>query len=138
MFQVSENGIAFIKGNEGYSATIYDDNGKPCLGYGHDLQPGESFPDGVSPDQADLLLRKDLASRFEPAVNALIPPDCTQNQFNALADFAYNLGVASLRTMVGHGWQSIPEQMLRWTHVNGAVSPGIVARRQAEVDLFTS
>lgn len=138
MFQVSEKGIAFIKANEGFIGSVGNDVGHPVIGYGHDLQPGESFPDGISPDQADLLLRKDLASRFEPAVNALIPPDCTQNQFDALIDFAYNLGIAALQTMTGHGWDEIPEQIPYWNHVAGKVNLGLIARRAKEVALFNS
>lgn len=135
--QTSEAGIAFIKRNEGFAARVYDDVGKQAIGYGHDLQPGESFIQ-ISLDQADLLLRQDLASRYEPSVNALVPPNCTQNQFDALADFAYNLGVASLRMMVGHGWEQVPEQILRWDHVAGKVNAGLTARRQAEVLMFQS
>ena len=136
--QTSENGIAFIKHNEGFVGHVGNDVGRLVIGYGHDLQPGESFPNGISPDQADLLLRKDLASRFEPAVNAVIPPDCTQNQFDALADFCFNLGPGSLRMMVGHGWDQIPVQMPYWMHVAGVENAGLKARRAAEVELFNS
>ena len=140
--QTSENGIAFIKRNEGFSSAVYIDNGKQCVGYGHDLLPGESFPNGVSLDEADLLLRKDLASRFEPAVNSLIPYTCTQNQFDALCDFAYNLGADDLAVMMSHGWDEVPQQIPRWCykHVNGQVvrDPGLANRRTAEVDLFNS
>ena len=137
MIKTSEAGIKFIKANEGFAAKVYNDNGHRAIGYGHDLQPGESFLQ-ISQDQADQLLRQDLASRYEPSVNALVPADCTQNQFDALADFAYNLGVASLRMMVGHGWDQVPEQMLRWDHVNGVENAGLKARRQAEAEMFNS
>jgi len=136
--RTSEAGIAFIKANEGLGRVPYNDNGRAAWGYGHDQQAGEPEPSQISADQADLLLRQDLASRFEPAVNALIPPDCTQNQFDSCVDFAYNLGVASLRMMVGHGWENVPTQMLRWNHVNGAENAGLTARRQAEVALFNT
>jgi len=133
----SENGIAFIKRNEGFAAKVYSDNGHEAIGYGHDLLPGESFLQ-ISQDQADMLLRQDLAARYEPAVNALVPADCTQNQFDALADFAYNLGTASLRMMVGHGWAEIPKQIPYWCHVAGVVNPGLQERRHAEVQMFNT
>ena len=136
--QTSENGIAFIKKNEGYARAPYNDNGKLCWGYGHDQQAGEPEPVQISEPDACVLLVHDLASRYEPAVNALVPADCTQNQFDALVDFAYNLGVASLRMMVAHGWDQVPDQALRWNHVAGAVNVGLTARRQAEVDMFKS
>lgn len=134
--KTSENGIALIERHEGYAAQVYNDAGHEAIGYGHDLQPGESFAGGVTQEEADALLRTDLAERFEPAVNAVIIPECTQNQYDALVDFAYNLGVASLRTMVAHGWEYIPEQMIRWTRINGEISAGLVARREEEATLF--
>lgn len=135
--QTSENGIAFIKRNEGFAAKVYNDNGHQAVGYGHDLQSGESILQ-LSQDQADQLLRQDLAARYEPSINAVIDPSCTQNQFDALADFAYNLGVASLRMMVGHGWADVPNQIPRWNHVNGSPNAGLTARRAAEVEMFNS
>lgn len=135
--QTSEQGIAFLKRNEGFSAHVYNDVGKQAIGYGHDLLPGESFPDGISQDEADLLLRKDLASRYEPAVNALIPADCTQGQYDALVDFCYNLGATNLRTMLAHGWEQVPVQVPRWNHVGGVENAGLTARRQAEVEMWS-
>lgn len=134
--QTSENGIAFIKLNEGFSATVYGDARHLAIGYGHDLQPGESFPNGIPEAEADTLLRMDLKNRFEPAVNAVVPDTCTQNQFDALADFCYNLGPAALRTMAGHGWYQIPIQIERWDYVGGQQSDPLLKRREAELKLF--
>lgn len=139
---ISEAGIALIKSSEGFSAKVYDDNGHPCVGYGHDLLPSESFPDGITEDEADALLRKDLATRVEPEVNAVIPTEggviCTQGQYDALCDFCYNLGPAALRMIVGHGWDQIPEQLPRWTFVSGKPNPGLEARRARELALFNA
>jgi len=142
VMQTSEAGIEFIKGNEGYVPVPKPDNGKLAWGYGHDQQPGEVPPEFISEPDADTLLRHDLATRFEPAVNAIIPIEggvvCTQNQFDALVDFCFNLGPSALRMMTGHGWEQVPTQMLRWCHVNGEVSNGLPARRQKEVAFFNS
>jgi GH24 family phage-related lysozyme (muramidase) len=136
--QTSEAGIRFIKSFEGFSEYPYKDDGYWAWGYGHDQQGTEPVPPQISQEQADALLRQDLASRYEPVVNALVPPYCTQNQFDSCCDFAYNLGGSSLRMMLSHGWKNVPEQMLRWDHVGGKVSPGLTARRQEEVKLFNS
>jgi lysozyme len=100
---------------------------------------GETPPASITRDAAQALLVKD-AARFEPAVNALIPPDCTQNQFNALLDFCYNEGPAALATMMHHGWDQIPVQILAWCyeHVNGVALkvPGLLSRRKKELALF--
>ena len=91
--KTSENGISFIKSNEGFASTPYNDNGHLAWGYGHDQQPGEVAPQSISQAEATALLQNDLATRYEPAVNAAIDPSCTQNQFvDALVDFAYNFG----------------------------------------------
>jgi lysozyme len=134
----SENGIALIKKSEGFVAHPYDDNGKQAIGYGHDFQPGEDVPVQITEAQADTLLRQDLAARIEPFLTSLVPPACTQNQFDALADFGYNLGPGALRMMLGHGWQEVPTQMVRWCNISGKPSPGLLARRQREVALFNS
>jgi lysozyme len=137
--QISPAGIAFIERNEGYAAQVYEDNGKPCVGYGHDLLPGESFPDGVTQAEAEALLLHDL-ELIQVALATLIPPSCTQNQWDALCDFSYNLGVGSLKTMLAHGWIFVPDQIPKWDHenVNGqwVVNPGLSARRAEEVAMF--
>jgi len=141
IMQTSEKGIAFIKSNEGFAAHVYNDVGKNAIGYGHDIEgdvPAPWAAYGITEAEADTLLRSDLAHRYEPAVNALIPADCTQGQYDALVDFAYNLGVGALRTMVAHGWDQIPIQTLRWNHIGTAENAGLTARRVAEVDLFNS
>lgn len=136
--QTSETGIAFLKSNEGFSAVPYSDNGHMAWGYGHDQTAAEAVPLCVSLAEADLLLREDLATRFEPIVSTHVPPDCTQGQFNALVDFCYNLGEGALETMLSHGWDKVPVQLPRWNRVNGAISPGLAARRHTELAMFQS
>lgn len=142
----SDIGIAFIKSHEGYSAFVYNDNGRPAIGYGHDLQAGESFSQGINVAQAVNLLKQDLANRFEPPLNEYLRQHgltLTQNQWDAWVDFAYNLGVGAAITMIAHGVNEVPQQMLRWDkkHVNGGqqvvVDPALTARRQAEVQLWS-
>ena len=135
--QISAAGIALIEENEGFESHVYMDNGKPCIGYGHDLLPGESFPNGVTQAEATALLDSDLAL-VEVVLNGLIPATCTQGQYDALCDFAYNLGVGALRTMLAHGWDFVPDQIIRWNHENGIVNPGLAERRQKELELFNT
>ena len=145
--QTSENGIAFIKQNEGFVPHVYDDNGHPAIGYGHDIQgdvPEAWARNGITEPSADSLLRADLSARFEPRLNALIPPGIlpTQNQYDALVDFDYNLGGTALATMMHHGWTQIPTQVPAWCykHVHGASvkDDGLEARRAKEVALFNT
>ena len=133
--QISLNGVKFIEGNEGFRATVYGDVGHSAIGYGHDLLPGESFPEGITQDDAEALLMNDVA-KVEGVLNPLIPATCTQNQFDALCDFGFNLGCGALKTMLAHGWNQVPAQMVRWDDVQGKPNPQILARREAEVALF--
>jgi lysozyme len=138
---ISPAGIAFIEKNEGFVATAYDDNGHQAIGYGHDLLPGESYPNGITQAQAEALLLSDL-ELIQVTLAQLVPASCTQNQWDALCDFAYNLGIASLKTMLAHGWAEVPVQIPRWVYenVNGVetISAGLSARRAAEVRLFNT
>jgi len=139
--ETSEAGRAFIEQNEELRLTVYNDNGKPAIGYGHDLLSGENFSDGITTLQAQMLLEQDV-NKVEAALNPRIPASCTQNQYDALVDFGFNLGVAALETMLGHGWEQVPTQMLRWVHkkIDGVEisSKQLTERRKAEVALFES
>lgn len=135
----SENGIAMIKRNEGFASTPYADGAKMAWGYGHDRQPGEIVPQSVTQDEADAILRSDLSMRFEPPVNDWLEAHgqaATQNQFDALVDFAYNDGAEALDTMLAHGWDQTPAQMLRWDYAGGTQNAGLLARRREEAALW--
>lgn len=138
----SEKGISFIKANEGFAPKATNDNGHVMWGHGHDQRAGEAIPDlGITLLEADALLASDLAEYFDPHVAALAPW-ANQNQFDALADFAYNLGVAALATMLHHGQSQVATQMAAWCyeHVNGVPqkSAGLAARRAKEIALYES
>jgi lysozyme len=135
--QISLDGIAFIEENEGFSPNTYSDNGKWAIGFGHDLLPGESYPNGISWGTAEELLLKDLELP-QMVLATLVPPSCTQKQWDALCDFAYNLGAGSLRTMLAHGWEPVPAQIPRWDNENGQPNAGLLARREKEVQMFKS
>ena len=56
------SGLLFIEQQEGFSPTVTGDTGgKQEIGYGHDLLPGESFPNGISQDDAVQLLSQDVS-----------------------------------------------------------------------------
>jgi lysozyme len=139
--RTSINGIRFIEHNEGFRSSVYRDNTKSAIGYGHDLLPGESFPNGITPQQAANLLIQDLSTKFEPPVNRLAP-EANQNQFDALVDFCYNLGPPALATMLHHGLAQVPTQIPAWCYedVKGVEvkNPDLESRRQSEVQLFNT
>lgn len=139
--KTSQNGLKLIRACEGLCLTVKPDNKGLQIGYGHDLQSGESYPNGITESQAEALLQADLASRYEPVVNRLAP-SANQNQFDALVDFCYNLGPGDLATMLHHGFDQAPKQIPAWCweEVNGVEqkSAGLEERRAMEVALFVS
>jgi len=140
--EISAPGVLFIEDQEGFRATVYEDMaGYPTIGYGHKVSRGESFPDGITREGAEALLQKDVAP-IEEALNCIVPPTCTQNQFDALCSFGFNLGGVRLGQLLAHGWDFVPLQMMRWDYANvggvETVVEGLKARRAKEVALFTN
>ena len=136
----SQAGYDLIRHSEGFAVHEYNDNGHTAIGYGHDLLPGESFPDGVNLVEADALLTKDITTRYEPVLNDWLAEHNitpTQGQYDCLIDFEYNLGPQTLLTILGHGWDQVSVQIPRWNHVNGVVNVALTARRQAELNLWS-
>lgn len=66
----------------------------------------------------------------------------TQTQFDALVDFAYNLGLANLSssTLLGLHRQgkfgAAKDQFARWVRAAGKILPGLVIRRKKEAYLY--
>jgi lysozyme len=129
----SINGISLIAKFEGIRLQIYRDCvGKRTIGIGHLILEHESFEDGITETQAMQLLYKDLA----PVEAYLSNWAINQNQYDALADFAYNLGIGSLKQLLSHGIENVPTQIIEWDRAGGNVIAGLSKRRQAELDLF--
>jgi lysozyme len=139
---ISQAGLNAIKQYEGYSGTTYlDVAGKATIGYGHLLKQGESYPDGITEEQAEALLLADLTDA-QNAVNAMVKVPLTQNQFDALVSFAYNLGAAALdgSTLLADlnkgDYADAANQFPLWDHSNHQVVQGLLARRKAEQSMF--
>lgn len=95
--EISNNGVKFIANYEGFSPTPYrgQDSQNETIGYGHVIQPGESFT-SLTESEARDLLKNDLLN-FVNGVNSLTNQvDLNSNQFDALVSFSYNCGVHTL------------------------------------------
>jgi lysozyme len=81
---------------------------------------------------------------YEDAVNRYVTVTINQNQFDALVDFAYNLGIEALRgsTLLKlvntQQFDGAANEFGKWTHAAGKVEPGLVKRRLVEKNLFLS
>nr|WP_249183836.1 lysozyme [Burkholderia ambifaria] len=91
-------GIALIKQFEGLRLARYlDAVGKPTIGYGHLILPNERFTRPLTPAEAEALLRRDLRGA-ELNLRKLLHVPVTQQQFDALMSFVFNLGAGRLRS----------------------------------------
>jgi lysozyme len=136
--KTSAAGLQFIESFEGRRRlTQYQDvAGKWTIGVGHLLFPGEHYPNGITEEQATELLARDV-SKVEEVLNK-IAPNLSQNQFDVLSDFGFNLGTGSLAILLSHGMENIPTQILRWDKSGGLPVPGLTRRREAELKLWNS
>ena len=142
--QLSAAGLELIKRSEGFRGRPYlDVAGFPTIGYGHRVRPPESFPRGMDEAQAAAMLANDVR-QAEQAVLRLVRVELTQGQFDALVDFCFNLGAgrlagSSLLRELNAGRQDAAgELLLSWDHAAGEVNAGLKARRESELQLWTS
>lgn len=139
-----QKGKDLIKSFEGLRLKAYPDpatGGMPwTIGYGHTIgvKPG----DIITEAQADTFLDSDLA-RFERAVNNLCPTT-TQNQFDALVSFAFNLGAANLEESTlrkkhnAGDFSGAKAEFAKWNRAAGKEMAGLTRRRAAEAQLYGS
>ena len=111
------------------------------IGYG---STGSHVYEGqtITEEDAEELLRKDLVW-FEQEVCRLITVPLTQNEFDAIVSFTFNVGSGALaestfRRRINSGESKalcFQEEFIRWT--SGEI-PGLIRRRAAEIELATS
>jgi len=137
--KISDRCIALIKKFEGCKLTAY--KAVPTekywtIGYGHygaDVLPGAV----ITQYQADLYLLLDL-QKFEAKVEKYNAKyHWTQNEFDALVSFAYNIG--SIDQLTNNGKRSkseISAKIPAYNKAGGKVLSGLTKRRVAEQALF--
>lgn len=136
--KVSPVGRAWTAHCEGCQLTAYPDNGAFSIGYGH-----RGVPEGTTwtEQQAEENLDDDLYGAAY-AVSVLVKVPLTQGQFDALADFVYNLGSGKLagstllRLLNNGEYDRVPAELRRWKYADGEVSQGLIQRRSGEVVLW--
>lgn len=141
--QTSTNGLNFIAHEEGTVLHVYKDvAGIPTIGVGHVLRPGESYPNGITHDQALTLLKQDV-STAEHAVNVGVKVALSQNAFDALTSFVFNVGTGAfasstlLKVLNEGNHQAAADELPRWCHAPaGVVNQGLLGRRNRERALF--
>jgi lysozyme len=138
--KISNNGLNLIKHFEGMELEAYKcPAGVWTIGYGHIKTAVEGMT--ITEAEANEMLIEEMVEYENYIINA-VDVDLTQNQFDAMVSWVYNLGSGNLRTstllkVLNSGdYAGVPEQMLRWNKAGGKVLEGLTRRRQAEADLF--
>ncbi len=138
--RTSQRGLNMIKSFEGLRLQAYQDSvGVWTIGYG--ATRGVKAGMSITKEQAERMLLNDV-QRFEPEIERLVTAKLSQNQWDALICFTYNLGAANLesstlRRLLNDGdYAGAAAQFPRWTKAGGRELPGLVRRRAAERDLF--
>ncbi len=136
MKKASKQLLEHVRQAEGLSLTAYKKSDDTwTIGYGH--TKGVRQYDRISQSEAERYLLSDLAP-IEKYLSS-IPQIKTQGQFDALADFAFNLGLGKLKgstllkyVRTGRSVAEIQAQFRRWVYCKDVVLGGLVKRREWE------
>jgi lysozyme len=127
--------------------------GVPTIGYGStyhaDGRKVQLTDPPISEPEARELLLHELLHTYAPGTIRLCPGLFASavstgqwGPFNAVVDFAYNLGVGRLQTSTlrrkinSEDWDGAREELMKWVRGGGQILPGLVRRRQAECRLI--
>jgi lysozyme len=105
-----------------------------CNGYtGPDIVPGKTYGKA----ECDLLLKKELTEHGLGVLKCTQVP-LNQNQYDAFASFAYNVGVGAyckstlVKKLNAGDYTGACNELLRWNKAGGKVYRGLTRRREAE------
>ncbi len=139
--KISQAGIDLIKKAERCKLSAYQDSiGVWTIGYGH--TQGVIKGDTCTQEQAEKWLGDDIDAICYDCIDAWVDVDLTQNQFDALCSFIFNLGCkafkgSSLLMLLNNGQSDVAaKQFLRWNHAGGQVISGLTTRRDEERKVF--
>ncbi len=151
LLTISPNCLKLIKKWQGLYLDAYlDQVGIWTIGYGT-----TEYPDGKKVKQGDKIsiqqakhFLKDQVDQVADQVNQLVRIALTQNQFDALVSFCYNVGNGAfkdsilLKKLNQRDYQGAANELIKWNEgmVNGVkkILPALVDRRDDEKHLFLS
>lgn len=143
--KLSQAGKALIQSYESCRLEAYPDpgslDGKPwTIGWGHTVEVNKG--DVCTQEQADQWFEEDI-SIYEKGITRLVTAKLSQNKFDGLVSFVYNIGLGAfekstlLRLLNESNYMGASEQFKRWVlGSNGKPLLGLIRRREAERKLF--
>ena len=145
--KMSEEGLELIKEFEGCKLEAYKcPAGVWTIGVGSTL-----YEDGSKVQKGDYLESEDEAmdllaltlGKYEQSVAKNVHVPLTQNEFDALVSFTYNVGGANLASSTllkllnsGESKSIVAKEFHKWNKAGGKELAGLTRRRQAEARLF--
>jgi lysozyme len=139
----SEHGLEAIEQFEGKRLKAYLDSVNiPTIGVGH-TGPDVYIGQTITEAECRALLREDV-QEAEDSVNACVKVPLTQDQFDALVSFVFNVGGGAfkgstlLKKLNAGDYEGAANQFQRWSKAGGKDLPGLLKRRMAEANIFRS
>ena len=144
--QYSKDGLHLTERFEGCRLVAYPDPGSGgdpwTIGYGH---TGPEVVEGleITQDQAEQYLVQDI-KQAEANVNAVVHVELTQEEFDALVDFAFNCGCRNLdsstlmKKLNAGDYDGASHEFIKWDMAAGHHMSGLLKRREAEAAMFIS
>ena len=138
--QISAAGIDYIKKKEGFAKLPYKDDYRGTarieysVGYGHQIKPGEEYlMNGITKEQGNALFANDIKYYVE-AVNIALQVPVTQQVFDMLVSFAYNVGVGAMKKskLLNAINTNQPANTIVQIWTRNFISPPILIKRRAE------
>ncbi|MCX2474100.1 lysozyme [Pedobacter sp. MC2016-05] len=146
--ELNDKGKAFIHNEEGLVLAAYLCPANVwTIGFGNTYHLNNTpvkKGDKITLEQAQDLFNKKI-KLYENAVNKGVKISLSQNQFNALTSFCYNIGIYGFlnSTLLKKVNSIAPDaeietQFNLWKRGGGKVLPVLVARRKREFKLYTT
>lgn len=156
-FQLSSQGVALLKSIEKLRLKPYDDQtGKDItawcpgatIGYGHLIprHEWEKYKSGITDASAQNLFMTDLLP-YRQAVTSKVTAQLSQNQFDALVIFVFNIGIAAFTSSsvlklvndpaANTGHKDLESAWKAWNKSQGVINAGLVNRRNAEWNMYS-
>ena len=141
LMKLGERGTEILKYFEGCKLTAYQDSvGVWTIGYGHTKGVYDGMT--ITQDQAEQMLLSEL-EEYEGYIENMVTVPLTQNQFDALVVWVYNLGPTNFRNSTllkelnAGNYNAAGQEITRWNKAGGKVLAGLMKRREAEAQLFS-
>lgn len=141
MMQLGEKGKVLIQSFEKLALIAYRDQGGVwTIGWGH-VGP-EAFEGATcTREQADAWFEHDVQTAVVAVIRST-DTTLTQNEFDALVAFTFNVGGNNeahstlVRMLNANNRLGAAAEFLKWDHVGKKISAGLDRRRAAERELF--